>query len=79
MNQTSKNTVATTNSSRTTVTVHARAEIVEDGFKGPGRYVHARAGEAGTIVEAVGDGWYMVRWHRTGTAAQCDASELALA
>jgi hypothetical protein len=64
----------------TTVTVHARAEIVEQGFTSPGRaHVHARAGEAGTIVDAVGDGWYMVRWHRTGTAAQCDASELALA
>lgn len=56
--------------------VVARARVEEEGFQGPGMYVHAERGEVGEVVDVFDAGWSMVRWARTGTACQCHEDEL---
>lgn len=55
--------------------VVAVVQVVEEGFSGAGTHVHAEPGDVGQVLDA-GDGLLMVRWERSGTACDCDASEL---
>lgn len=58
-------------------TVLAKVQVVEEGFRGPGQWVHAEPHDLGVVEARFPGGWYMVRWTRTGTAAQCHLEELA--
>ncbi len=58
--------------------VEAVSQVTEEDFVGgEGTHVHAEVGEAGEVVD-VCDGTLMVMWKRSGTACDCDASELRL-
>lgn len=56
--------------------VEALVRFAEENFvDGEGAHVHAEPGEVGEIVDLC-DGTLMVRWARSGTACDCDASQL---
>lgn len=52
--------------------VVAVSQVVEQGAG-----IHAERGDLGRVLEVLGDGWFMVRFDRTGAIAQCDESEIS--